>query len=87
MLAKPEKELVNAIEKLGEWNRYEIRAEEQRIQLFLNGTRTVDFTEREAGMEMAGVIALQIHGKCKAQVSFRNIVIETLPDALVPDAK
>jgi len=87
MLAKPEKELVDAIEKPGEWNRYEIRAEEQRIQLFLNGTRTVDFTEREAGMEMAGVIALQIHGKCKAQVSFRNIVIETLPDAMAPDAK
>jgi len=85
MLAKPEKELVDAIEKPGEWNRYELRAEEQHIQLFLNGTRTVDFTEREAGMDMSGVIALQIHGKCKAQVSFRNIVIEALPDALVPD--
>lgn len=87
MLAKPEKELVESLEKPGEWNRYEIRAEEQRIQLFLNGTRTVDFTEREPGMEMTGVIALQIHGKCKAQVSFRNILIEALPDALVPDEK
>ena len=38
-------------------------------------------------MEMSGVIALQIHGKCKTQVSYRNIVIETLPDALVPEER
>ena len=85
MLVKPDKALVESLEKPGDWNTYEIRAEEQRIQLFLNGTRTVDFTEREPGIDMTGVIALQIHGNCKAEVAFRNITIDALPDLLVPD--
>lgn len=87
MLVKPDKDFVDSIEKNGDWNSYEIRAEEQRIQIFLNGKRTVDFTEREAGIDMTGVIALQIHGKCKAEVFFRNITIEPLPDLLVPAEK
>ncbi|MFZ4767730.1 MAG: family 16 glycoside hydrolase, partial [Roseimicrobium sp.] len=87
MLMQPSKELVTAAEKPGEWNRYEIRAEDQRLQLTLNGKRTVDYTEREPGIEKEGLIALQIHGNCKAVVSFRNITLEPLPDQLVPDEK
>jgi hypothetical protein len=64
-----------------------IRAEEQRIQLFVNGVRTVDYTEREPGIDLKGLIALQIHGKCKAQIAFRNITIDALPDAMVPEEK
>lgn len=85
MLAKPDKVQIESIEKPGEWNRYEIRAEDQRIQLRLNGTRTVDYTEREPGIPFKGRIALQIHGNCKAVIAFRKIVIEELPDALVPE--
>lgn len=87
MLAQPAKELIEKAEKPGEWNQYMIRAEEQRIQLFVNGVRTVDYTEREPGIDLKGLIALQIHGKCKAQISFRNITIEALPDAIVPEEK
>lgn len=87
MLQQPAKELIEKAEKPGEWNQYMIRAEEQRIQLFVNGVRTVDYTEREPGIDLKGLIALQIHGKCKAQISFRNITIETLPDAMVPEEK
>ncbi|HRH96935.1 MAG TPA: DUF1080 domain-containing protein [Prosthecobacter sp.] len=87
MLAQPAKELIEKAEKPGEWNQYMIRAEEQRIQLFVNGVRTVDYTEREPGIDLKGLIALQIHGKCKAQIAFRNIAIDALPDALVPEEK
>lgn len=87
MLAQPAKELIEKAEKPGDWNQYTIRAEEQRIQLFVNGVRTVDYTEREPGIDLKGLIALQIHGKCKAQISFRNITIEALPDAMVPEEK
>ena len=87
MLLQPAKELIEKAEKPGEWNTYEIRAEEQRIQLFVNKVRTVDYTEREPGIDLKGLIALQIHGKCKAQISFRNITIEALPDAMVPEEK
>ena len=87
MLAQPAKDLIEKAEKPGEWNQYLIRAEEQRIQLFVNGVRTVDYTEREPGIDLKGLIALQIHGKCKAQISFRNITIDALPDAMVPEEK
>lgn len=53
----------------------------------MNGVRTVDYTEREPGIALKGHIALQIHGKCKAEIAFRNIEIEELPDAIVPGPK
>lgn len=87
MLVEARKDIVSNFEKPGDWNRCEIRAEGPRITLFLNGRRTADYTEREPGIDPAGVIALQIHGNCKAEIAFRNISIETLPDTLVPDEK
>lgn len=87
MLLEANKELMAKLEKPGEWNQYEIRAEDQRIQLFVNGTRTVDYTEREPGIDKDGLIALQIHGNNKAVVSYRKITIDVLPDALVPEEK
>jgi hypothetical protein len=68
--------------RLGEWNRYEIRAEGNRIRLILNGVTTVDYTEADPTIEQEGLIGLQIHGKCKAEVAFRNISIEELPKEL-----
>jgi len=65
MLAKPALELIQKAEKPGEWNTYEIRAEDLRIQLFVNGVRTVDYTERAPDITMKGNIARQIHGKGK----------------------
>lgn len=87
MLLVADKELMAKLEKPGDWNKYEIRAEADRIRLFVNGRLTADYTEREAGIDKEGVIALQIHGNNKAVVSYRNISIETLPELLVPDEK
>ena len=87
MLAKPEAAVIQQAEKPGEWNRYEIRAADERIQLFVNGVRTVNYTEASPGIPLEGRIALQIHGQCKAVISFRNIQIEALPDNLVPGAE
>ncbi len=75
-LVKADPELVKRLEKPGDWNRYEIRCEGPRIRLFLNGTQTVDFTETEPGMDREGLIGLQIHGNCKAEISFRNLILE-----------
>jgi len=49
------------------------------VRLTLNGVQTVDYTEEDQTLEQDGLIGLQIHGNCKAEVSFRNITIETLP--------
>jgi hypothetical protein len=78
MLAAADKPLIQRLEKHGDWNRYEIRCEGRRIQLFVNGERTVDYTETEPAIDQHGLIALQIHGNNKAQVFYRNIVIEEL---------
>ena len=80
VLAQADKALVAKLEKPGDWNVYEIRCEGPRIRLTLNGTQTVDFTETEPGMALEGLIALQIHGGAKSQVSYRAITIEELPD-------
>jgi putative membrane-bound dehydrogenase-like protein len=84
MLAVADTNLVQRIEKPGDWNRYEVEANGPEIQIWLNGERTVDWVEREAGMPMDGPIALQIHGNNKAEISFRNISIEELPNPAVP---
>lgn len=67
------------IEKPGEWNRYEIRAEGPHIRIRLNGEETVDYTETDAAIPLDGLIALQIHGNCKAEISFRNMVLQEWP--------
>lgn len=84
MLAAPDKEAIAKLEKPGDWNRYEIVCEGPRVQLLLNGKTTIDYAEREAGIEQEGLIALQIHGDCKAEIAFRNITIEEMSDDLVP---
>ncbi|WP_009963474.1 PVC-type heme-binding CxxCH protein [Verrucomicrobium spinosum] len=84
MMATADKNLITSTEKPGEWNKYEIRAEGPRIRIFLNDKLTIDYVEREAGIDADGVIALQIHGNCKAVIAFRDIKLEVLPDALVP---
>ncbi len=79
MLAQPAPELLEKTEKKDDWNSCEVRVEGKHIQLFLNGVKTVDFTETEAGIEEDGLIALQIHGNCKAVIAFRNLTLTKLP--------
>ncbi len=80
VLAAPEKEVAEKAVKLNEWNTYRIRAEGNRIQLWLNDVPTVDYTEAEKDIPQKGFIGLQIHGGAKAQVRFKDITIEELPN-------
>lgn len=69
------------IEKKGEWNKYEVRAEGPRITIFLNGKATLDYTETDPSIDDAyGLIGLQIHGNNKAEIHYRNIVLDPLND-------
>lgn len=65
--------------KQGDWNTYEIRAENERIRLYINGKQTVDYTEIDASIPQSGLIALQIHGGAKAIVAFKDIYLQELP--------
>ena len=79
VLAAPEKEAVLKVLKLGEWNDYTIRCEGRHIQLWINGLKTVDYTEPEDGIAEKGVIAVQIHGGGMAEAWYKDIAIEELP--------
>jgi hypothetical protein len=78
IMAKADPAVVEKAEKPGDWNRYEIRCEGPRVRLSINGVQTVDYTEEDASLEQEGHIGLQIHGGCKAEISFRAISIEEL---------
>ncbi len=79
MLAMADTNLVMQLERPGDWNRYEVMARGADIQLLLNGQRTATWIERAEGIDAEGLIALQIHGNCRAEIAFRNISIEELP--------
>lgn len=80
ILAQPTPEVLGKAQKpLGEWNEYRIRAEGPRIQIWLNGVQTVDYTETEAGIDTTGIIAVQIHGNATSIVRYKDLMIEELP--------
>lgn len=78
VLAAPDKETVAKAVKLNDWNEYVIRAEGNHIQLWLNGVKTVDYTENEQGIDTKGVIALQIHSGPPSEAWYKNITIRDL---------
>ncbi|WP_031527209.1 3-keto-disaccharide hydrolase [Dyadobacter crusticola] len=77
-LIAPDSALIKKILKPNEWNDYEVRSRNGRIQLFLNGMQTVDYTEPDKSIPQKGIIGLQIHGGGKAKVYFKDIWIEEL---------
>jgi hypothetical protein len=79
VLVAPAKDVMEKAAKPNEWNDYRVRAEGRHIQLWMNGVQTVDYTEADENIPQKGIIALQIHGGAKAQVQFKDIVIEELP--------
>lgn len=78
VLAQPEKKLLDKLVKHDDWNEYTIRCEGPRIRLWLNGTLTVDYTERDDKIDRSGIIGLQVHGGGKTKVLYKDITIEEL---------
>lgn len=75
VLEGPDSITISKIIKLNDWNDYEIRAEGNRIQIFLNGQQTVDYTEPDSTISQQGLIGLQIHGGGMALVSYKDITL------------
>lgn len=70
--------LINKILNRGDWNDYEVISENGHIRIFLNGAKTTDYVEPDKNIPQSGLIGLQIHGGGKAEVYFKDIVIENL---------
>jgi hypothetical protein len=68
----------------GAWNDYRIRAQGAHIEIWLNGLKTVDYTESDKAIALHGKFALQIHGGANTKVSYRALEVESIPDAAQP---
>ncbi len=64
--------------KRDEWNQYTIRCLGRRIQLWINGHQTVDYTEPDESVPLTGVIGLQVHQGDPMEAWYRDIEIKTL---------
>jgi len=64
--------------KPDDWNEYVIRCQGPRIQLWINGVQTVDYTETDEGIPRTGIIGLQIHGGPPSEASYKQIKLREL---------
>ncbi|MEA1950420.1 MAG: DUF1080 domain-containing protein [Planctomycetota bacterium] len=69
----------NKIVKQDGWNDYRILCQGRRIQLWINGIKTVDYTEPDKKIPRKGLIGLQIHGGPPAEAWYKDIKIKVLP--------
>ena len=78
ILVQTPAEILAGLQRDG-WNQYTVTAQGDRIILELNGIRTVDYVEKEPGIDRSGIIALQVHGGPPMEVHFKDIRIRELP--------
>jgi hypothetical protein len=78
VLAGADEKEVAKIVRRGEWNEYVIRCEGPHIQLWLNGTKTVDYIEKDDKIARRGVIGLQIHGGAPSEAWYKDITLVEL---------
>jgi len=79
LLATVNREELAKVLRLADWNEYVIRCVGKRIQLWLNGYQTVDYTEPDDSIEQTGLIGLQIHGGPPSEAWYKDITIKEVP--------
>jgi hypothetical protein len=77
-LAEPDATKLSVALKPDDWNELVIRCEGPRVQMWVGGVQTVDYTEPEADIPRRGRIGLQIHGGQPAEASYKEIRIKKL---------
>jgi hypothetical protein len=78
ILAQADLDAVMKVVKQNDWNEYVIRAVGPRIQFWLNGMPTIDYTEPDDTIARRGVIAVQIHGGPPSEAWYKDISITEL---------
>ncbi len=63
---------------LGDWNDYRIVCQGRHVQFWVNGQKTVEYTEADAALSQAGVFGLQIHDGPPAEAWYKDIKIRDL---------
>lgn len=75
-LIQPDSTLDSAL-KMGEWNKYRIRVNEDTVTTWLNGQEMIQFIDEKIG-DAEGQIALQIHDGGGIKVRWRNLILTPL---------
>ena len=78
MLAEPDMTKVEPVLKRGAWTEFKVRCEGPRIQIWVNGVQTVDYTEGDPNIPLKGKIGVHIHGNGNTQVWFKDITVTEL---------
>jgi hypothetical protein len=78
-LVQGDQEILAQTVKTGDWNDLVIRCEGPRVQIWVNGLQTVDYTEPDDQVARTGIVAVQIHGGPPAEASYTEIRIKELP--------
>jgi hypothetical protein len=78
ILAKPDPQDLKQVLRPNDWNEYIIRCDGRRVQLWMNGFQSVDYTESDDSIEQVGLIGLQIHSGPPAEAWYKDIRIKTL---------
>jgi len=78
VLASPDQKELARVLRIGEWNDYVIRCQGKRIQLWINGLQTVDYTESDEDIEQLGLIGLQVHAGEASEAWYTDIRIKPI---------
>jgi hypothetical protein len=78
VLQGPDPMRMKDVIKQGDWNDYVIRADGRRVQLSINGFKTVDYVETDSTIADSGVICVQIHSGPPSEAWYRGITIAEL---------
>lgn len=78
VLAAADPAVVKQALKRDEWNDYAVRCQGPRIQIWLNGQPTVDYSEPDDKIERDGLIGLQIHGGGPSEAWYKDLRIKKL---------
>jgi hypothetical protein len=78
VLKGADKKVIDQVLKRGEWNDYTIRCQGRRIELWINGQQTVDYTEPDESLEQTGLIGVQIHGGPPSEAWYKDIRVKKL---------
>ena len=79
LLTGPTKEEQQKLIHRNDWNDYVILAEGRHVRQWLNGQKTVDYTEPDTSIPQEGVFGLQIHQGTPAEAWYKDIMIRELP--------
>ena len=78
MLVTANQEEIKKVYRPHDWNKIVVKCQENHIQVWINGYRSVDYTEDDESIEKKGIIGFQLHAGAPTEARFRNIILTEL---------